>query len=230
VSEPARTGAPAQPLRLTLVRHGETDGQSSIRYFGRTNVPLSAAGREQMRHVAAALGTRQFAAIYSSTLVRSTEAALIISNGHAPGWTLTQIAGFNEIDFGDWEGLTAEEIEARHPALYARWELRRGDFCYPGGESTSQFRARVLQALHQLLAEACGDDLLFILHKGVIRSIVAELLGDEEIQRQSLSIELGSIHVVTREHGQWKAERLDHTAHLSRISVGESVRAWSVGE
>jgi broad specificity phosphatase PhoE len=196
--------------RLILVRHGETEGQSSIRYYGRTDVPLSAHGCAQMRCVQRVLAGQRFSRVYASALCRAVEAAEII--GGTTG--VTRVAGFNEIDFGDWEGLTVEEIAARFPALYARWVRDRSDFHYPGGERTRAFRTRVVAALHDVLAAAPTGDLLFVLHKGVIRSILMELLRLNEAARHSLVLALGSIHIVSRGDGGWIAEVLDRTDHL----------------
>ena len=67
------------PMRLVLVRHGETVGHSSIRYYGRTDVALSDLGRRQMRAarewLAARDGASGFAPVFTSPLVRATEAA-----------------------------------------------------------------------------------------------------------------------------------------------------------
>ena len=65
--------------RLVLVRHGETVGESSIRYFGSTDVVLSAAGCRQMEQVRTALGGEMFDAVYTSALQRAIRAARIIS-------------------------------------------------------------------------------------------------------------------------------------------------------
>jgi broad specificity phosphatase PhoE len=203
--------------RLTLVRHGETDGQSSVRYYGRTDVPLSGLGRAQMERVRDILARRRFAAVYSSTLSRASEGARIISDGRCAvdGTPLpTPIAGFDEIDFGEWEGLTAEEIQTRHPQLYAGWQARGSDFACPRGESSRAFRRRVVQTLHDVLAQAPHGELLFVLHKGVIRCIVAELLGNDEVHQRRLALDLGSIHIITQRGAQWRAEALDRTDHL----------------
>jgi broad specificity phosphatase PhoE len=207
-----RTLEPANPvrLRLTLVRHGETEGQSSVRYHGRTDVSLSAVGRQQMGRVRRALQDRVFAGVYASTLSRSVEAAVIASGAG----TVQRIAGFDEIDFGDWEGLTAEEIAVRDPELHARWQAHAGDFRYPGGESVAEFRARVARALRQVLNDARQGEFLFVVHKGVIRCVLAELLRLREEQRAGVTAALGSIHVVARAHGVWTAEMLDRTDHL----------------
>ena len=65
--------------RFILVRHGETEGESSIRYHGRTDVALSELGRDQMRRVRRAIetshGGANFARVFSSPLVRASEGA-----------------------------------------------------------------------------------------------------------------------------------------------------------
>jgi broad specificity phosphatase PhoE len=198
-------------LKLTLVRHGETEGQSSVRYHGRNDVPLSALGRAQMARAREALAHERFDAVYASTLSRSVEAAAIIAGDPA---SVTRVAGFDEINFGEWEGLTAEEIRTRDPERYAAWMGARTDFCYPGGESVTSFRARVVRALHEVLAQAPAGHLLFAVHKGIIYSILIDLLRLDESQRRALSVPLASIHVVTRANGGWQAEVLDRTDHL----------------
>jgi len=201
--------------RLTLVRHGETEGQSSIRYHGRNDVPLSALGRAQMERARAALRAHRFDAVYASRLSRSVEAAAIIG-GIPPEQMagITRVAGFDEIDFGEWEGLTADEIQARDPERYARWLSGRGDFQYPGGESVTAFRHRVLRALHAVLAQAPPGHLLFAVHKGIIYSVLSELLQLDEQQRRALTVPLASIHTIGRANGCWHAEMLDRTDHL----------------
>ncbi|MFQ5667918.1 MAG: histidine phosphatase family protein [Candidatus Binatia bacterium] len=197
-------------MRLTLVRHGETDGQSSIRYYGRTDVPLSALGRTQMERVRRALTGQRFAAVYASTLCRAVEAATIVCRGSA----VRRVAGFDEINFGAWEGLTVEEIRARDPEVYAHWAVRDGDFRYPAGESTRAFRRRVGRTLRAVLADAPPGDLLFVVHKGIIRCVLTELLQLNDSERAALVADLASIHVISRDNGRWRAEALNRVDHL----------------
>lgn len=196
---------------IVLVRHGETEGQSSIRYHGRNDVPLSALGRAQMARAREALVDERFDAVYASTLSRSVEAAAIIAGDQA---SVTRVAGFDEISFGEWEGLTADEIRTRDPERYADWMGARTDFRYPGGESVTSFRARVVTALHEVLAHAPAGRLLFAVHKGIIYSVLSELLQLDEAQRRALTVPLASIHVIGRANGRWHAEALDRTDHL----------------
>ncbi|HVA81408.1 MAG TPA: histidine phosphatase family protein, partial [Candidatus Binataceae bacterium] len=139
---------------LIIVRHGETEGESSIRYHGRGDVALSTLGRAQMRAARAAIETDHgglaFARVFTSPLMRAAEGARIIA-GHAPA---IELAEFTEVHFGDFEGLTREEISARFPAEYARW---RADplspaYTYPGGENRAEFAARVVRGVERMLS------------------------------------------------------------------------------
>ena len=202
--------------RLVLVRHGETTGQSSVRYYGATDVPLSRVGEAQMRHAAAALAGERFDAVYASRLQRSRRgAALVAGERHVP----TAVAAFDEVDFGDWEGWTREEIATRAPQEFGRWQADPERFVYPGGECRQAFRRRVVSGLAEMLAGAPGERVLVVVHRGVIAVALAELLGLGAGDRRSLEIDLGSIHVLNREGGGWRAERLNAVDHLVAAAV-----------
>lgn len=198
--------------RLILVRHGETEGQSSIRYHGRTDVALSDLGRRQMRLAAHAIHSphpRKFAHAFSSPLVRASEGVRIVAGESA---TVTMIEEFAEVHFGLFEGLTADEIRERYPEEFARWNADRlaPSFTYPGGESRAAFAERVERGLERMLSHWTPreNDALLVAHRGVIRAIVRKLTNREPI------VELGSIHVL-RFNGDWQVEALDLIDHLA---------------
>lgn len=193
-------------MRITLVRHGETTGQSSTRYYGATDVPLSDVGVAQMQAVAAALAHEAFQPVFSSELCRSKDAATLIAGSGVP---VTAVGAFNEVCFGRWEGWTRDEIIARDGAQYRLWQQGSESFCYPEGESRQAFRTRVVGGLEQVLLGARGANILMVLHKGVIAVILAELLGLTANERQALGLELGSIHQVGRDGERWQPIRLD---------------------
>jgi broad specificity phosphatase PhoE len=205
--------------RLVMVRHGETVGNSSVRYYGRADLELSDLGRAQMRSAATALAGRfgaapRFNPMISSPLQRARKGAQIICGADAE---IVEIAEFCEVDFGDFEGLTAEEIAARFPDEFARWNRDRlaPDFTYPNGESRAGFTARVERGLAQMLAmidaQSAGDQtVLLVAHRGVLRAIARSLAGADPV------IELGSIQILAREDiSGWRVELLDFTAHLT---------------
>ncbi len=178
--------------RIVLLRHGETEGRSSSRFHGRGDVPLSEEGRAQMRAARDALATEWFDCVVASPLSRSWEGARLVA-----GNTAVRIEpDFREVDFGRWEGLTAREIEDRDPILYRDWQARVPGFEFPDGERRKDFLERVSRGLHRLQGSGARSALL-VLHKGPIRAVIDELVG-EELPRelpalgQSLSASLTS--------------------------------------
>jgi broad specificity phosphatase PhoE len=198
--------------RVVLVRHGETVGQSSIRYYGATDVALSETGRQQMERVRAALAAEEFDAVYTSERQRTTSAAGIV----APYLRAQPVAGFNEINFGRWEGLTREEIAARDPQLFHQWRAALHEFTFPDGDAVPAFRARVTATLHAWLPAAPARTLL-IAHKGIIATIITELLRLSPAERATWSIDLASIHTLVAAAGEWHAEWVNHTEHLDGL-------------
>lgn len=158
--------------RIVMVRHGETEGNSSVRFHGRSDVPLSDSGRAQLRESAHRLRGEAFDLVVSSHLRRAWEGASIVS-GDAP---VRLERDFAEVDFGLWEGSTAEEIRDRDPVLYDDWQSGRAGFAFPGGESREDFRARVQRGLDRLLTSGAAS-ILLVAHKGVIRTIGETLTG-----------------------------------------------------
>jgi len=158
---------------IVLVRHGETEGNSSMRFHGANDVPLSDVGRVQMRVARYALRREAFDRVVASPLQRSWEAARIVSGCAA----VQLIAGLREVDFGRWEGLTQQEIEASDPVLYRDWQNDRANFDFPGGEIRTDFRTRVEAAFDGIAASGAAS-VLFVVHKGTIRTIAQKLLGE----------------------------------------------------
>ena len=158
--------------RIVMIRHGETVGESSVRFHGSTDVALSEEGRDHMREAGRALRGEVFDLVVASPLRRAWEGARIVSGG-AP---IRLEAGFREIDFGRWEGLTKEEIEASDPVLSQDWQSRASGFEFPGGEPRADFAERVLAGLTRLESSGAASVLL-VAHKGVVRAIAEKLLG-----------------------------------------------------
>jgi broad specificity phosphatase PhoE len=182
--------------KLILIRHGETDGQSSVRYYGSTDVELSDAGRAQMRSAGAALRHCAVDVWVASSLQRSWKGAQIASGGAR----VRLEANFREIHFGQWEGKTAEEIKASDPVRYEDWQKGVESFEYPGGEARADFRARVAASLASLNATGARTAAC-VLHKGVIREIVRALTGAALDRAKP---ELGGVLEVTRTpSGDW---------------------------
>jgi len=208
-------------LTLVLIRHGETEGESSIRYHGRNDVALSALGRAQMRaarrEIESRFGEVAFDRIFATPLSRAREGARIIAD---PDVGIVAIEEFIEVHFGLFEGLTREEIQQRHPIEFEKWQADplAPSYTYPQGESRAAFTERVEFGLATMLTvidasrRAEHERVLIVAHRGVIRTIVRALTGAQP------TVDLGSIHIVVRERdSKWHPLALDFIAHLERL-------------
>jgi broad specificity phosphatase PhoE len=199
--------------RLILVRHGETLGQSSIRYYGATDVPLSDLGRAQAREARRRIPGETFEAVWASSLHRAWESAQII----APRHRVRVEASFREIHFGRWEGLTREEIERVDPSLYADWQAKKPDFEFPDGEVRGVFRRRVERGLGHLYASGTQSALV-VAHKGVVRTLL-ELVTGQTLEAEMPNLG-GVIHASRNAAGEWSTGRLGSDTSCSEEPVG----------
>jgi broad specificity phosphatase PhoE len=182
--------------RLWLVRHGETEGQSSIRFHGRNDVPLSDVGRAQIRALAPLLDGVAFARIVHSPLQRAAESAAILAElcGQDPS-LLGVEERLREISFGACEGMTREEIHNAFPAFWAQHQA--GDIeGFPEGEKRVDFTARVASFAHEVVAEPWLGDLLVVSHRGTVRQMLRALLAMPPEAKDSFAVDLASVTVL----------------------------------
>ena len=204
---------PDRLTRFILVRHGETVGQSSIRYYGATDVPLSDLGRVQAREARGRIPGETFEAVWSSSLCRAWESARII----APRHSVRIESDFREIDFGRWEGLTRDEIERTDPALFADWQAQTPGFEFPKGETRADFRRRIERGLSRLRASET-QSVLVVAHKGVVRTLL-ELVTGQTLEAGMPKLG-GVIHASCNAAGVWSTGRLGSDASCSEEPVG----------
>lgn len=180
--------------RIWLIRHGEPDGVRG-RCYGKLDVGLSAAGREQMERTAACLQAEPLDAIYSSPRLRAMESARIVARRHTCG--CQENAGLCEIDFGDFEGLMYDEIAARYPTHYRQWMEAPTEVQFPNGESFAAMRLRVIQAFDTILSRREEHTVAVITHGGVIRILLAHTLELPDRNIFSLAQDYGAMTLVT---------------------------------
>jgi probable phosphoglycerate mutase len=167
------------------VRHGETEWSRIGRHTGRTDVPLTVAGREQAIATGEQLAGRRFALILCSPLLRARETCELA--GFGDGALVTD--DLREWDYGKYEGLTTSQILA----VDRDWNLWR-DGCPGGGELPEQVGARADRVL-ALLREADGDAIAFA-HGHLLRAVAARWLGMEVAAGGRFALATGAIGVL----------------------------------
>jgi len=229
---------------LILLRHGETVGQSSIRLYGATDIALSPVGEQQAARAAAALRTHSFSRIVSSPLQRARKTAEIVhsvqtsrpfgpeqtsrpsgpeqtSRPSGPEQTapvaLVVLHDLREVDFGAWEGLTWAEVAERDPDNHRLWQQTRPHFNYPGGEARPDFLRRIHAAAREIPQDP--GPTLAVLHKGVIKAVIAALTGMSYEEATHLPVPLGSLHHLERTGDTWQLITVGRTDHLGDLYI-----------
>jgi broad specificity phosphatase PhoE len=198
-------GGRGSERRLWLVRHGETEGQSSVRFHGSNDVPLSDEGRSQIRALVPWLSDVPFVRVVHSPLARAAESAAILAAGCGVSpQRLHADERLREISFGDCEGLTAAEIATTFPEF---WKAHKAGVAegFPGGERRADFAARVAAAARDLALEGWQGDLLVVAHRGSVRQTLRVLLGVREGVTDPFGVALGSLSIL-REAGTWQLD------------------------
>lgn len=191
--------------RLWLVRHGETEGQSSVRFHGSNDVALSDVGRAQVRALAPWLANVPFVRVVHSPLRRAAESARILAaECGLSAQCLCADERWREISFGACEGMTAEEIAAAHPDFW-RAHVAGAAEAFPGGEARSTFAARIAAAVDDLVREPWTGDLLVVGHRGTVRQTLRTLLRVPAAVRDPFGVELGSLSIVRQASG-WQLD------------------------
>jgi broad specificity phosphatase PhoE len=176
---------------LLLVRHGETDWNASNRFQGHADPGLNAAGREQARTLAEELADERVDAVYTSDLARARETADIIAR--RLGVPVVAIPELREIDVGEWEGLTHDDVEQRWPGAIDRW--RSGVDAWNGGETYEMLAARVLASLRSIAAGHPRARLVVVGHGGTIRVLRAHVEGLTIPESRARSPAIGNCQV-----------------------------------
>jgi broad specificity phosphatase PhoE len=170
-------------IDLYLIRHGGTGWTRTGQHTGRTDLPLLPEGEEQARHVGNALRGVRFDAVWSSDLRRARRTAELAG---FPQPTVTPL--LREFDYGEYEGLTTDEILRQRPG----WELFR-DGC-PGGESPAEATARA-RAFLTGLATTEGTIAIFS-HGHFIRVLALAWLDVEVSTAAHLGLDASAVGVV----------------------------------
>ena len=203
--------------RWFLIRHGETAWNDEGRAQGQADTALNAKGRAQAELAATRLAPLDFEAAYSSDLQRVAHTAEAIMRGRDIGFT--KMASLREKAFGEWEGLTFEQVERNHPSMFRRLFDEDVDFAPPGGESDNQLYTRMKTAADELLTRHADSEgnILVAGHGGSLRGLIAAMMGMPAEYMWRLRLSNCGITVINTFDGGAALELLNDTSHLEDV-------------
>lgn len=208
-----------------FVRHGASTWNAQNRLCGRTDVPLSDAGRWQAARLAERLRVLPPDAIYTSPLQRAVQSAETVARAVSLKPVVDE--RLIEVNYGAWEGKTFAEIMAQDSAAYRAWDADPAAVAPPRGESGNQALARVTPFLDWLSARhpAEREHVVVVSHKTLCRLVVCHILGPAPSEyRRRLTMDNAAVNILRRDEEGWRLVLLNDTSHLA-ATYPESVPA-----
>lgn len=204
-------------MNLILVRHGETDWNSTRRYQGQLDIPLNSRGHWQAQRVAQVLAGEPIQRLVSSDLQRALETAMAI--GTACNLAVATDARLREISFGSWEGLGTDEIQRQDGEAYRRWKENPVAHAPTGGETLASAGERILSAWQEIRALPL-DTVAIVAHGGSLRILLSHLLQLPPESFWQIKLGNASLSRIRITRTKVTLDQLNDVRHLPAVDQG----------
>jgi probable phosphoglycerate mutase len=199
--------------RIILVRHGETEWNRVERFRGRADVPLNGTGLAQAKAMARRVAAEwRPVAIYSSPLTRAVKTA------EAVAWhfdlRVEVNSGLIDIDYGEWQGLTPDEVRERWPKIVDAWYNAPHTAQIPNGETLDDLRVRAMSTVNEMAKRHKGQTIVLVGHTVINRIILLAVLGLGNDRFWRLRQDTCAINVFEVEGGVFTLVSLNDKYHL----------------
>jgi len=199
--------------RIILVRHGHVEGISPERFRGRADLPLTAEGRRQAAAAAQHIQARwTLAAVYTSPLSRCRTTAVAIAQPF--GLSPAPLEDLIDIDYGEWQGLTPDDVRGRWPEQLETWYRAPDWATIPGGETLQGVLARTTSALREVIGRHPNDTVVMVGHDSVNRVILLHALQLPLARYWRLGQDPCAINELDFSEAGFTVQSLNETQHL----------------
>lgn len=199
-------------IRIFLVRHGLTIWNHEFRYQGHTDIELSSEGIEQAQALQKRLEDVEFTAIISSDLQRALQTATIINEAHQIKIQINE--SFKEVNFGVWEGLTYQDLQAKYPDQLKTWLETPHLLQVEKGETFVELRDRALIGFNQVISQYPVGNILIVSHGGTIAAMICGILQEPLEKMWGYKQKNASINILSINENRVTIELLNDTSHL----------------
>jgi broad specificity phosphatase PhoE len=203
--------------QLIIARHGETIDNARGVAQGWSDSDLSITGREQARSLGKRLANVELTRIYCSTLARARKTAEIVAD--ETGLEIVELDDLKEINCGEWEGVSFDEVRRHDPATFRAWIGDPSTPC-PGGESFADVGVRVSRALETIVRREAEEGVvspipLVVSHGLAIRIMASGLLGFPLGIARNLLQDNAAINVFERRFDTFVLRSWNDTSHYN---------------
>lgn len=184
-------------MELILIRHGSTLWNEEGRIQGLTDIDLSDSGLDQARQLALSLKDYPVHSIYSSPLIRAWKTAEIINQyHHAP---LHPASDLTEMNHGDFEGLSVQELMTRNKDFLRKWIADPGSVRMPHGESFMELQARAWKVIEGIIAS--HENVIVVSHNFTIAALLCRIKNIPLTEFRSVCVDPASKTIVSFQGG-----------------------------
>ncbi|MDI6602182.1 MAG: histidine phosphatase family protein [Thermoanaerobacteraceae bacterium] len=164
-------------MKLFIVRHGTTDWNKNNKIQGCLDIPLSEEGIKQGYLLANKLKKFKIDYIFSSDLSRARDTAKIISD--ILDLSFTEDHRLREMHFGEWQGLSFEQIAILDQAKLSLWRNHPAEVIFSGGESIDRVKKRALEFIKEIYPKYKCNNVLLVTHGSFIKILILSLLNTD---------------------------------------------------
>lgn len=201
-------------MRLLLVRHGDTEFNSSRKFMGCSDIDLSPEGRNQIERLRDYLAGDKIDAIYASDLSRTITTANILNNNR--GLVVIPCPELREMDYGVCEGLTFNEINESYPEVAKKCAYFDVSLEFPEGETFEDFAKRTIAFLDRLKTHKTSDTILVVSHNGPLKNLICHFLGIGLEHWWQIRVDTASLSIIDVTQRGTMLSRLNDISYLRK--------------
>lgn len=201
---------------IFLTRHGRTDANVHLWYQGQSDIPLNAEGLAQADSLVERLHDVPLAGVYCSPLKRAFVTGQKVAEDH--GLEAVAVPDFIEMNFGQWEGLTFEQIHEKFPQNCEEFFAHPGKVRVIGGENVADLRDRAMAALDKIVEQQ--EEMTAILvaaHGGTLRAIVCGATGLDPDYAWNIAVDNTSITCLVWHEGKYTLKYFNNVPEINVI-------------
>jgi len=203
--------------KVYLIRHGQTEWNKKLTFRGRVDIPLNERGRQEAKAIAEALKDKKIGAIYTSPLRRSIETAEPTAKFF--DLEIVPVDGLIDISFGDWEGLTFNEVKKRYRDQFAKWEERPDLVRVPNGETLDEVRERSFCAFKDIVNGNPGKSIIVIPHRVINKVLLCAILGLSNSHFWEIKQDTACINLIEYSDDRFILSMMNDICHLKGIAT-----------
>lgn len=199
-------------VKLILVRHVLTVDNQKSRLSGHIDSSISEEGKEQIDKITNYLKDFDIDKIYTTTSSRTKDTVKKISE--LKSIEIIEKESLKEISFGDFEGLTFDEIKDKYPKEFQDMIEKGYEYKYPNGESLIDSYNRVCIELDNIISNNDNRTILICSHGGTIRNIITYLISNSYKYHWNFKIDNGSVTILELQDGFTVITAMNNTSFI----------------